>query len=89
MNDQTWASGRSAVAVRTMRPLLFLFLSPLAALAQPRVVTTLQVPGRAEFCKIDTAGVSVLPSGRYVTPAGKTIRISNDPFGLAIAPNGR
>ncbi len=74
-----------------MRRLLFavLLLSPLLAVAQPRVVTTLQVPGRAEFCKIDTAGVSVLPSGRYVTPAGKAIRIANDPFGLAISPNGK
>lgn len=51
--------------------------------------TTLQVPGRNEFCIIDTAGKSVLPSGRYVTPVGKTVRITNDPFGLALSPNGQ
>ncbi|GAB3780940.1 beta-propeller fold lactonase family protein [Spirosoma horti] len=76
-----------------MKHLLFFlfYLSCFHLLAQPkpRTYTTLQVPGRAEFCKIDTAGRSVLPSGRYVTPAGKTIRITNDPFGLALSPNGQ
>ncbi len=50
--------------------------------------TILTVPGYNEYCKIDTAGYSVLPSGRYVTPAGETIRITHDPFGLAVAPGG-
>ena len=47
----------------------------------------LTVPGYSELSKIDTNGVSVLPSGRYVTPAGKTMRITHDPFGLAISPD--
>jgi hypothetical protein len=47
----------------------------------------LEVPGLTEFAKIDTNGHSVLPSGRYVTPAGKTIRITDDPFGLSISPD--
>jgi YVTN family beta-propeller protein len=67
--------------------LFFLFFCR-QTLAQ-RTYTTLQVPGRAEFCRIDSAGKSVLPSGRYVTPAGRTIRITNDPFGLAVSPNGQ
>ncbi len=48
-------------------------------------------PGKAEFCRLDTTfqTYSVLPSGRYVTPAGQTIRITNDPFGLAVSPDGR
>jgi YVTN family beta-propeller protein len=65
-----------------------LLFASLSAFAQ-KTYTTLQVPGRAEFCRIDTAGKSVLPSGRYVTPAGKTIRIANDPFGMALSPNGQ
>ncbi len=52
-------------------------------------VTTLQVPGAAEFCKIDRAGYSILPSGRYVTPAGKTVPITKAPYGLAISPDGQ
>ncbi|MEZ4903789.1 MAG: YncE family protein [Spirosomataceae bacterium] len=72
-----------------MRNLPFFLLFSLFVNAQPRTVKTLQVPSRAEFCKIDTlGGYSVLPSGRRVTPAGITVRISNDPFGLAVSPDG-
>ncbi|MEO6978372.1 MAG: hypothetical protein ABI113_08330, partial [Mucilaginibacter sp.] len=51
--------------------------------------TILQVPGFDRYSKIDTTGTSVLPSGRFVTPAGKTIRITHDPFGLSISPDGK
>lgn len=50
--------------------------------------TFLSVPGYNKKASIDTAGISVLPSGRYVTPAGKTIKITHDPFGLAVSSNG-
>ncbi|OIN59143.1 hypothetical protein [Arsenicibacter rosenii] len=40
------------------------------AMAQ-KTYQTLQVPGRHQFCQIDTGGRRVvLPSGRLVTPAG-------------------
>lgn len=51
-------------------------------------VTTLQVPGRNEYAKINQQGISVLPSGRFITPVGETIRITNDPFGMSISPDG-
>lgn len=69
-------------------PLCFLLLFTISTFAQ-KTYTTLQVPGRNEFCKIDSLGKSVLPSGRYVTPAGQTIRITNDPFGMALSPDGK
>ena len=31
----------------------------------------------------------MLPSGRYATPVGESIRITNDPYGMAISPNGK
>jgi YVTN family beta-propeller protein len=46
-----------------------------------------EVPGQNEFCKINCNGKSVLPSGRYVTPAGKTTPITKGAFGLAVSPN--
>lgn len=65
--------------------LSFFLILPSVAFSQ-----TLQVPSREEFCKIDTTGgYSVLPSGRRVTPAGTTVRITHDPFGLAISPDGQ
>ena len=51
-------------------------------------VNILQVPGRDQFCKVDVNGVSVLPSGRYATPVGEMLRITHDPYGMAISPNG-
>src|SRR5438067_9689634 len=59
-----------------------------AAFAQKQV-NILQVPGFDQYCKIDTAGASVLPSGRLITPAGQTIRITHDPFGLSVSPDGK
>lgn len=48
----------------------------------------LTVPAKNDFAHIDTAGRSVLPSGRYVTPAGTAITITHDPFGMAVSPDG-
>lgn len=52
-------------------------------------VNILQVPGITQYCSINEKGFSVLPSGRLVKPAGNFIRITNDPFGMAISPNGK
>ncbi|MBK8779325.1 MAG: hypothetical protein IPO25_18710 [Saprospiraceae bacterium] len=30
-----------------------------------------------------------MPSGRYVTPTGSGIRITHDPFGMAVSPDGK
>jgi len=54
-----------------------------------QTTSVLAVPGRNEFATINPSGVSVLPSGRYVTPAGELLRITHDPFGMAISPNGK
>ncbi|MBK6937330.1 MAG: hypothetical protein IPH18_10950 [Chitinophagaceae bacterium] len=45
--------------------------------------------GRNKYAVINDSGISILPSGRFVTPAGQTIRITHDPFGMAISPNGK
>ena len=56
---------------------------------QVKEVKVLQVPGKDQYCKIDKSGVTILPSGRYVTMAGDVIPITNDPYGLAISPDGK
>jgi DNA-binding beta-propeller fold protein YncE len=67
---------------------IFLFCLAFATVsATAQTVNYLSVPGFKELAKIDPAAHSVLPSGRYVSPAGQTIRISHDPFGLAISPD--
>lgn len=68
--------------------LIFIF-SHLASYAQSKLHPILEVPGKSEICIIDENGTSVLPSGRTLTPAGELVRITHDPFGLAISPDGK
>ncbi len=54
-----------------------------------RHVKTLQPPGRDMYARLDPKGISVLPSGRWVKPAGESVSIEHDPFGLALSPDGQ
>ena len=71
--------------------LLAVFLSTVTlkfAQAQKKV-EVLTVPAENEFTKINIGGTTILPSGRFLTPAGNFIRVTNDPYGLAISPDGK
>lgn len=76
-----------SVSMKTLLALI-LFLFTASAFAQ-KPVRILQVPGAAEYCRIRPAGQSVLASGRYIQPAGQSVRITRAPFGLALSPDGR
>ena len=65
----------------------FLLFSCIEASSQ-KFVKLLTVPAKNLYTHIDKDGKSVLPSGRFVTPAGKTIQITHDPFGMSISPDG-
>ena len=80
------------------RILLFaLFYTLCTAVFAQKGIKTLQVPAESQFSRINptsdipnlkfTEGVSILPSGRFVTPVGKVTRITRGAFGLAIAPD--
>ena len=70
-------------------PILLLCITFYLNAKAQKQVTVLQVPGIDRYCKIDQGGTSVLPSGRFVTPAGEMIRITHDPFGLSLSPDGK
>ena len=67
---------------------LLIFACTIGCREEQSFITYLEVPGKNQYCKIDTSGTSILPSGRYLSPAGETIRITHDPFGMAISPDG-
>ena len=52
-------------------------------------VEVLTVPAGNQFTQINKGGTTILPSGRFATPAGQFIQITNDPFGMAISPDGK
>lgn len=66
---------------------LFLLFYAVKLSAQ-KEIKVLTVPGKEAYTHIDKNGKTVLPSGRYVTPAGQTIQITHDPFGMAVSPDG-
>ena len=77
--------------MRLFSPFLLPFL--FVVLTKPgfsqKQVDILSVPAGDQFATINEAGTSILASGRFLTPAGKFIRITKRPFGLAVAPDGK
>jgi len=67
--------------------LLILIVISICTKAQ-RNYSILSVPGIHAYTHIDMKGKSVVASGRFVTPIGETIRITHDPFGMAVSPDG-
>ena len=69
--------------------LIVLFVSAGENLFAQNNSDVLVVPAGNEFAKINQEGTTILPSGRFLTPAGHLIRITNDPFGLSLSPDGK
>lgn len=70
-------------------PILLLCITFYLNAKAQKQVTVLQVPGIDRYCKIDQGGTSVLPSGRFVTPAGEMIRITHDPLACLFLLTGK
>ncbi|MEZ4777061.1 MAG: alkaline phosphatase family protein [Bacteroidia bacterium] len=45
-------------------------------------------PAGNEFTQIDKTGKTVIPNGRYLTPAGNSIITAPHPYGLTLSPDG-
>jgi DNA-binding beta-propeller fold protein YncE len=52
-------------------------------------IDILSVPAGNKPTKINMGGTTILPSGRFLTPAGDIIQITCDPFGMAVSPDGK
>ncbi len=66
--------------------LFFISLHCVAQPAQPRYV--ISAPAVSEYTKIDKAGKTVLPNGRFITPRGQQIQTAPHPYGLILSPDG-
>jgi DNA-binding beta-propeller fold protein YncE len=68
----------------------FLVILILAASCkQKNEVEILIVPSGDKFTAINEQGTTILPSGRFLTPAGELKRITSDPFGMTLSPDGK
>jgi YVTN family beta-propeller protein len=45
-------------------------------------------PAGKEFAKIDKAGKTIIPNGRFITPVGKSIVTAPHPYGLTVSADG-
>jgi len=45
-------------------------------------------PAYDQYLRVDITGKTILPNGRIVAPAGKTIRTAPHPYGLTLSPDG-
>ena len=54
-----------------------------------KTVEILTVPAGRKVYKNQHGGTTILPSGRFLTPAGDLLRITDDPFGMALSPDGK
>ncbi len=71
---------------------IIMILSALVAIHQAdaqKYVDVLTVPAGDKVTGINPGGTTILPSGRFLTPAGYLLRITNDPFGMAVSPDGK
>jgi len=51
----------------------------------PWIITA---PAGDRFVSIDKTGETIIPNGRIVAPAGKSIMVAPHPFGLTLSPDG-
>jgi DNA-binding beta-propeller fold protein YncE len=52
-------------------------------------IDILSVPATNQKTQLAAHGITVLPSGRFLTPAGDYVNITNDPFGMAVSNDGK
>ena len=63
-----------------------IFLSGCKSTKNDLVV--LSAPAGSRYTSIDKNGVTVIPNGRLLTPAGKSIVVAPHPFGLVLSSDG-
>jgi len=75
--------------IMTRLAIILLFVTTFQIGFSQNKIDVLTAPAGDKFTQIKVDGTTILPSGRLLTPAGKVVQITNDPFGMAVAPDGK
>src|SRR5665648_416666 len=75
--------------ILTPLAIILLFVTTCQIGFSQNKIDVLTAPAGDKFTQIKVDGTTILPSGRFLTPAGKVARITNDPFGMGVAPDGK
>ena len=71
-----------------MKKTLLAFVILATTLLAQNNLWILSAPAYKEFTKIDRAGTTVIPNGRFITPLGNQITTAPHPYGLVLSPDG-
>ena len=76
--------------MKTIFQIIFLFLIFSCSLENDTKdsLWIISAPSGDELTKIDKKGKTVIPNGRYISPAGKSIMTAPHPYGLTLSPDG-
>lgn len=81
---------RGALLLSVMFSGAAFLISPHATAASTAGVKAgLQAPAGSRPTRIDRSGVTVIPSGRLITPRGVQVSVAPHPYGMALSPDGR
>ena len=73
-----------------LAPILLLFMAfDFLDNSKNKNLWIISAPAGKEFTKIDKNGKTVIPNGRYVSPAGKSIVTAPHPYGLTLSSDGK
>jgi len=82
---------RKREVMRVFRLFVLLLLSYLiipGCKSGKNELMVLSAPAGSLYTSIDKEGTTVIPNGRFLTPAGKSIEVAPHPFGLALSGDG-
>ena len=71
-----------------MKKLFLAYVIFVSTLFAQNNLWILSAPAYKEFTKIDRAGTTVIPNGRFITPLGNQITTAPHPYGLVLSPDG-
>jgi DNA-binding beta-propeller fold protein YncE len=85
------ANANTGKPVKTITQLLVILL--LSAFScqndsKDEALWIISAPAGNKYTKIDKSGETVIPNGRLIAPAGKSIITAPHPYGLTLSPNG-
>ncbi len=75
---------------KVLLPVLIFLLSSIFLIkcTNKNSVWLITAPAGSAFTHIDKNAKTVIPNGRFITPAGKTITTAPHPYGLTLSPDG-
>ena len=74
--------------MRNLIPLLMVFMILQSCSDGKKNLVVLSAPAGKMYTSINMGGVTVIPNGRLLTPAGMTFLVAPHPFGLALSSDG-